>query len=180
MQLVPMRSVFPKLRAYGSSLRGTLGKGIGSVEVGYYDSYQDQGGDNAFINNSEFRVLLGYEREIARELTLGIQYYLEHMMEYGAYRDTLPFFMTARDQDRHVVTLRLTKLLMNQNLILSFFGYFSPSDSDAYLRPTITYKINDQFMIEGGGNIFLGNSRSSFFGQFQDNTNIYAGVKFSF
>ncbi|OQB36035.1 MAG: hypothetical protein BWY09_02066 [Candidatus Hydrogenedentes bacterium ADurb.Bin179] len=180
MQLVPTRSVFPKLRAYGASLRGTLGKGVGSVEVGYYDSYQDQGGDNAFINNSEFRVLLGYEREIARELTLGMQYYLEHMMEYGAYRNTLPFFMAARDQDRHVVTLRLTKLLMNQNLILSFFGYFSPSDSDAYLRPTINYKINDQFMIEGGGNIFLGNSRTSFFGQFQDNTNIYAGVKFSF
>lgn len=180
MQLVPMRSVFPKLRAYGASLRGTVGRGIGNIEIGYYDSYQDPGGNNAFINNSEFRILLGYEREIARELTLATQYYLEHMMDYGAYRGTLPFFMTARDQDRHVITLRLTKLLMNQNLILSFFGYFSPSDTDAYLRPNIIYKINDQFIIEGGGNIFLGNSRTSFFGQFQDNSNIYAGVKFSF
>lgn len=180
MQIFPFRSVFPKLRAYGASLQGALGRGVGSIEIGYYDSREDRGGRKALINNSEFRVLLGYEREIAKELTLGLQYYLEHMMQYGAYRDTLPFFMTARDRDRHVLTVRLTKLLMNQNLILSFFGYFSPSDADAYLRPGITYKISDTITLETGGNIFLGNSRTSFFGQFQDNTNVYAGLRFSF
>lgn len=180
MQLIPFRSVFPKLRVYGASLRGAIGRGIGNVEIGYYDSREDRSGRNAFINNSEFRALLGYEREIAKELTLGLQYYLEHIMNYGNYRDTLPFFMTARDQDRHVITLRLTKLLMNQNLILSFFGYFSPSDMDAYLRPGVTYKINDNMTLETGGNIFLGNSRTSFFGQFQDNTNVYAGLRVSF
>lgn len=180
MQLIPMRSVFPKLNVYGASLRGTVGRGIGNIEVGYYDSRDDRRGRKALINNSEFRMLLGYEREIAKELTLGLQYYLEYMMRYSAYRDTLPFFMTARDRDRHVTTVRLTKLLMNQNLILSLFAYFSPSDSDAYLRPNITYKISDTLTVETGGNIFLGAHKDTFFGQFEDNTNIYAGFRVSF
>lgn len=180
MQLFPIRGTFPKLRAYGGSLRGTVLGGIGNVELGYYDSYQDRSGSNPLVNNSEFRLLLGYEREIAKEFTASVQYYLEYMMHYGNYRDTLPFFMPAKDRDRHVVTLRLTKLLMNQNLILSLFAYMSPSDLDAYLRPNITYKISDDWTVELGGNIFLGDTKTSFFGQFQDNTNIYAGARVSF
>lgn len=180
MQLLPFQGVFPKLRVYGASLRGTLGRGIAHVEMGYYDSYQDSGGRNAFINNSEFRFLIGYEQEIAKEFTAGVQYYLEHMMDYRAYRDSLPFFMVPRDEDRHVFTLRLTKLLMNQNLILSLFGYISPSDKDAYLRPQITYKINDHWTMDAGCNIFLGSSYTSFFGQFQDNSNIYMGIRVAF
>jgi len=55
-----------------------------------------------------------------------------------------------------VVTLRLTQLLMNQNLIWSFFAYYSPSDRDAYLRPAVTYKMSDALQITAGGNVFLG------------------------
>ncbi|HDP35578.1 MAG TPA: hypothetical protein ENN29_10765 [Candidatus Hydrogenedentes bacterium] len=180
MQLLPPRAVFPKLRAYGASLRGMVGSGVGHIEIGYYDSYQDRNGTNPFINNSEFRALLGYEREIARDFTAGVQYYLEYMADYGRYRKTLPFFMPKRDRDRHVFTLRLTKLLMNQNLILSLFAYMSPSDKDAYLRPNVTYKISDIWTVEAGGNVFLGDSKTSFFGQFQNNTNVYAGARLSF
>ncbi|MFO7655712.1 MAG: hypothetical protein R6W78_01485 [Bacteroidales bacterium] len=180
MQLLPPRAIFPKLRAYGASLRGMVGSGVGHIEIGYYDSYEDRSGVNPFVNNSEFRALLGYEREIGRDFTASVQYYLEHMMNYGNYRDSLPFFMPVRDRDRHVFTLRLTKMLMNQNLIVSLFAYMSPSDKDAYLRPNITYKISDIWTVEAGGNIFLGDSTTSFFGQFQDNTNIYAGARLSF
>ena len=180
MQLLPPQPVFPKLRVYGASMRGMIGRGIGHVEIGYYDSYEDRTGRNAFINNSEFRFLAGYEREIKSDFTVAVQYYLEYMMNYGRYRDSLPFFMPARDRDRHVFTLRLTRMLMRQNLILSLFAYASPSDKDAYLRPNITYKLSDHWTVTTGANIFLGDNRTSFFGQFQDNTNIYASLRFSF
>lgn len=36
--------------------------------------------------------------------------------------------------------LRLIKLLMNPNPKLPLLGFFSPSDSDTYLRPNIHYK----------------------------------------
>ena len=179
-RMLPMQATFPKLSVYGASLRGTVGKGIGNIEVGYYDSRQDRGGDKVLINNSEFRLLIGYEQELATELTGGFQYYLEHMMDYDDYRDTLLFFMDARDQDRHLLTARLTKLLMNQDLTLSFFAFYSPSDGDAYLRPKATYKLNDTWTLEGGGNVFLGIAQHSFFGQFEDNSSVFASIRASF
>jgi len=179
-RLFPMQATFPKLSVYGASLRGTVGKGIGNVEVGYYDSRQDRGGDDPFVNNSELRLLVGYEQELAKEFTGGFQYYLEHMMDYDDYRDTLPFFMDARDEDRHLFTARLTKLLMSQDLTLSLFVFYSPSDGDGYLRPKATYKVNDHWTVEAGGNVFLGIAQHSFFGQFEDNSNVYASVRASF
>ncbi len=180
MRLLPPQGVFPKLRVYGASVRGAVGRGIASAEAGYYDSYEDRKGGNVFVNNSEFRLLMGYERELAKELTGGVQYYLEHMVRHGAYRRSLWFFMPERDENRHVFTVRLTKLLLNQNLVLSLFTYYSPSDNDGYLRPNISYKINDHWAVDAGGNIFLGAWNASFFGQFEDNTNVYAGMRWSF
>ena len=176
-----MQATFPKLNAYGASLRGALGKGIANVEAGYYDSRQDRDGDNPFVNNSEFRLLVGYERELAKELTGAVQYYVEHMMDYWAYRNgLLAKLLPARDRDRHLFTVRLTKLLMNQNLTLSLFTYYSPSDGDGYIRPNVKYKVNDRWTVELGGNVFAGESDTSFFGQFKNNTNVFASARLAF
>ena len=79
-----------------------------------------------------------------------------------------------------MISLRLTKLLMNQNLTLSLFTYYSPSDRDAYLRPTVTYKVDDHWTVECGGNLFFGASSTTFFGQFEGNTNVYLATRYSF
>jgi len=84
------------------------------------------------------------------------------------------------ERDRHVLTFRVRKLLMNQNLELSLFAFYSPSDSDAYLRPRVSYKIDDHWKVEIGGNLFLGAERHTFFGQFANNTNIYAALRYAF
>jgi len=174
------RATFPDLSVAGASVRGPVGKGIGNIEVGYYDSRDDDGGDDPLVRNSECRFLMGYEQEVARDFTAGVQYYLEWMMDHEDHRRTLPAGIRARDECRHLVTLRLTKLLMNQNLRLSFFAYYSPSDSDAYLRPKVHYKIDDHWSAEVGGNIFLGAHDHTFFGMFERNTNAYCGVRYSF
>jgi len=44
----------------------------------------------------------------------------------------------------------------------------------------VHYKISDYWSAELGGNVFLGNQEHTFFGQFRDNTNIYAGVRYGF
>ena len=42
------------------------------------------------------------------------------------------------------------------------------------------YKLNDNLALEIGGNIFFGDYPNAFFGQFQNNTNVYAGLRYSF
>lgn len=179
-QNIFQEAVFPNLRVYGASVRGNVGKGIGNAEIGYYQSLDDEGGRDPLINNSEMRYLVGYTQEIARELTAGVQYYVEQLLEYDDYRGSLGAGQPARDEFRHVVTLRLTQLLMNQNLTLSFFGYYSPSDEDAYLRPNVNYRVTDHVTVESGLNIFFGDEPYTFFNQFQNNTNLYAAIRYSF
>ena len=171
---------FPDLNVYGTSIRGVVGKGIGNVEIGYYESAEDESGRNSMINNSEMRYLVGYTQEIGRDFTLGLQYYIEHLQDFYQYKANLPAGQPARDEFRHLTTVRLTKLLMNQDLRLSLFTYFSPSDKDVYMRPIINYKVDDNLAIETGANVFFGDYPQTFFSQFQNNTNIYMGFRYNF
>jgi len=173
------QAIFPDLNVYGASVRGNVGKGIGNLEFGYYESDDDQSGENGNINNSELRFLAGYSQEIGRDFTAGMQYYVEHMLDYSQHKNSSPSGLT-HDRNRHLITVRLTKLLMNQNLRCSLFTYFSPSDKDAYLRPNINYKVTDNLAVEAGANIFFGDYPSTFFGQFRNNTNIYTALRYSF
>jgi len=174
------RAIFPELGVYGASLRGQFMKGIANLEAGYYDSRDDCDGDDPMIRNSETRLMAGYQQELMQDLTLAVQYYLELMADYDAYEETLPVGMNAADEDRHVLTLRLTQQLLNQNLMLSFFAFYSPSDEDAYLRPSVSYKATDNWKFTFGGNVFMGSEDHTFFGQFEDNNNVYASARYSF
>ena len=100
------------------------------------------------------------------------------MQDYDAYLSSAEQYV--KDEYRHLFTLRLTKLLLNQNLILSFFVYYSPSDEDGYLRLNSQYKLTDQWAAVAGGNIFFGAEDHTFFGQFNENNNLYAGLHRTF
>lgn len=173
------QATFPDLNVYGASVLGNVGKGIGNIEVGYYESANDLGGTDPLVNNSELRFLVGYSQEIGKEFTAGVQYYLEHMMDYGNYLDNLPGG-PARDRDRSVVTFRLTKLFAEQTIACSVFTYYSPTDKDAYMRPKINYKVTDDVAVELGANIFFGDHPNTFFGQFENNSNIFTGLRYTF
>lgn len=62
----------------------------------------------------------------------------------------------------------------------SLFTYYSPSNQDFYLRPKISYRIDDRWTAELGGNIFGGKKDYTFFNQFHNNTNIYASIRYGF
>jgi hypothetical protein len=174
------RATYPRLNVWGASARMPMLGGISNIESGYYDSIQDEDGNDFFVRPSEYRILAGFERELAHELTGGFQYYLEAINHYDNYEQALPPGMHPRDQYRHMLTARLTKLLMEQNLTLSLFAYYSPSDVDGYIRPKFSYKLTDNWMLDGGFNLFWGEHDYTFWGRFEDNSNGYLGVHYSF
>ena len=177
------KAFYPRLNTYGGSIRGPFWRGIANFEGAYYDSQQDRSGKDPLIPNSQVRLLWGYEMDlpqVARELTVGVQYYVEIMMNHEEYMRTLPPGAAAGDEARHVITLRVTKQLLNQNLAVGFFAYYSPTDNDAYIRPNIKYKIDDHWTVEVGGNVFIGQQPSTFFGQFRRNSNVYASLRYAF
>jgi hypothetical protein len=171
--------IFPELHVYGFSARGQVASGIGNIESAWYQSIDDKKGTNPLVKNSEIRYLIGYAQDLAKDCNASLQYYIEHMIDYNDHIAGHPFGLQ-RDQNRHVLTLQLTQLLMNQNLELSFSLYYSPSDEDTYFRPGINYKFSDKITMQSGANIFSGKEKDTFFGQFENSTNIYGAVRLSF
>jgi hypothetical protein len=171
---------FPRLAVLGASIRGPVWGGIGNAEAGYYDSLDDRAGSDPLVRNSEWRGLIGFEKELASDLTGSFQYYLEQMADYGEYMGSLTSGTPAKARKRQVMTVRLTRLAVNQNLRLSLFNFYSPGDEDGYLRLSSLYKVNDATRLELGGNFFYGKESYTFFGQFKDSSNIFAGVRTEF
>lgn len=163
--------LFPKLSVYGASLRTAFYKGILNLEIGQRNITPLNDPSTLYFKKDEFRFLIGYEQEIASELTAAVQYYIEIRPNETD---------SALNSDRHLTSIRLTKFLLQQKLTLSFFGFYSPSDGDGYIRLNTSYKVNDDLKIELGSNLFLGSDRTDFFTQFKDNNNLYIGVRYSF
>lgn len=132
------------------------------------------------IPNSQTRWLIGYEMEVARETTLGLQYYQEIQDDQTTYLAALPTGMTARPETRDVLTARLTRSFLDQRLMANLFIADSPSDKDGYVRADLSYNISDALRLNVGINHFYGDSEQTFYGQFQDDSNAYFGLQFGF
>jgi len=180
---------YPRLNVYGASLRGQMAGGILWLEGGYYDSREDQCGKNLFIENSSIKALVGFERQVATDFTGNIQFQTEVMDSYDNYEESYDMMVQAgyipgsypkADEVRTLLTSRWTKQLMMQTLTFSAFGFYSPSDEDAYMRFSVEYKYTDELSLMAGGNIFEGNNRYTMFGQFDMNDNLYLKINYGF
>lgn len=171
---------YPKLSAYGASLQGRALDGVLSLEAGYYDSREDRNGANPMIPNSQTRFLIGYQRQIWEDFTIGVQYYGEYMHDYSKYVKNIPQGFPLEDELRQLVTVRLTQFLMHQTLKLSFFAFYSPSDGDYMLNPEIKYNFSDHIWAAWGANVFGGDKGWTQFGQMDRNDNVYMQFRYEF
>lgn len=167
-----------RLGVYGASARGTWLGGVANLEGAYYDSADDEGSDPN-VPNSQFLGLAGYERELIANLTMGLQYYLEWTQDHDELVANSATPQFEPNEIRHTVTTRLTYRLRQETLMFSLFGFFSPSDEDGHLRPSLTYKWSDAVTLTAGANIMLGDD-AAFFGQLKDNSNAYIRLRYSF
>lgn len=171
---------YPRLNVSGGSIRGPAFGGIINFEAGFYDSLEDLKGDNRLITNSSFRGMAGYEKDLGHDFKVGVQYYFQEMLEYGNYKDSLSPSDYQDERQRHLLTLRLTKLLMSQTLTLSLFTFFSPTDLDYYIRPIMEYDASDQWKIILGADLFGGQNEHTDFGSMKQNSNVYIRLRYSF
>jgi hypothetical protein len=168
---------YPRLSVYGASVQGPLAGGVASLEFGYYDSREDRPGRNPWIENSSLRYLLGYERELRTDFTVRAQYYLEQMLDYGAYKASLPPGAPGKKEYRHLLFLRLTRLLRYQTMEISFIGFYVPSDRDGMVNPQVSYKITDRLSVASGANVFFGKKDFTQFGQLDRDDNLYLRMR---
>lgn len=175
-----LQPTFAPLTSVGASARQPLGRGLVNVEASYYWSRDDGDGGNPLLPNDQLRLLAGYEWEAKTNFTVGLQYYLEWTQDYETLIANSPFPELEPEEFRHLLTNRLTWRAGRDKHTISLFSFFSPSDSDFYLRPAYTYRHNDQWSVVAGGNLFGGDDSHTFFNQLRDASNIYLRVRFHY
>ncbi|MCL4490486.1 MAG: hypothetical protein M1510_01070 [Nitrospirae bacterium] len=171
---------YPELNVYGASLQGRALDGVLSLEGGYYDSRQDRKGIDPLIPNSQTRFLIGYQRQLWEDFTVGLQYYGEYMNNYLSYEKNLPAGFPKEKRLHQLTSVRLTQFLMNQTLRLSFFAFFGPSDRDYLLNPEVKYNFTDSIWSALGANVFGGGKPWTQFGQLSKDDNVYLQVRYEF
>ena len=175
--LVP---TYSRLAVYGASVRGNFAGGVANIEAAYHHSFDDEDGNNPFIPNSELRGLVGYDRELFANFQLGLQYYVEWMQEYASLIAASPTPQFEQKEARHMLTARITWRFLRDNLIFSTVAFVSPNEKDLYLRPSLTYRFNDQIKLAVGGNVLSGDDDHTFFTQLEENSNVYLRARYSF
>lgn len=176
----PPRPTFAPLRVWGASVRSPLGAGLVNAEVAHHDSIDDPAGDKPRLPNSQWRGLLGYERELLPRLTASVQLYLEHTQNHAALLANSPAPEWEPEHNRTLMTTRLTWRDARDRITLSLFGFYSPSDRDGHLRPALDYRFDDHLSLSTGFNLFFGEEDHTFFGQLEDNQNAYLRMRYSF
>lgn len=178
---------YSKLSVYGLSDEGQVGPGIFSFEAGYYDSHEDKSGDNYLVENSKIKYLFGYRQDLSAHFSYGVQVYQEMMMNYYAYESSFQTnnpagFAYRKKELQSTYTLRLTYKAQNETLWLSLFSYLRPDDKDALYKFEVSKKLNDQFKVVAGVNVFTGedNYISREFGMLRDDDNIFVRFNYGF
>lgn len=171
---------FPELSVLGASVRGPALGGIVSAEYGRYFSREDEAGTNPFTPNSDHRVLIGYERELAADLTGGFQYVAQVRSNQRAFETNLPQGFPELEQTRHLITTRITKLARNQTVTLGVFNFWSPNEHDGHLRLSAEYKVTDDWTVSGGSNIFYGPQEDRPFSQLRENSSLFVALRRGF
>ncbi len=171
---------FPRLQALGASWRQPLGPGLFNIEVARYYSVDDRSGTDPFVPNDQERYLLGYEWEAVPNLTVGFQAYLEWTRDHDALLENSPWPQFEVEERRTWLTNRLTWRTRQDRVIWSLFTFYGPTDRDFYLRPQVNWRISDEWSVAAGGNFFGGSDPWTFFAQFEDNSNLYARMRFSY
>lgn len=171
---------FAPLDAYGASLRRPLGPGLVNTEVAWYRSRDDRSGSDPLVPNDQVRLLAGYEWEAATRLTVGFQYYLEWTLDHDALLTASLAPQYEPEEFRQLLTNRLTYTTGRDRYTWSLFTFLSPTDEDVYLRPQFTLRYSDAWSVTAGGNLFAGNHAHTFFGQFEDASNVYLRLRFNY
>jgi len=170
---------YGRLRMGGFSTQGNIKAGLLSGELAYYKT-EDTAGTNPAINNPSVKTLIGLERTLKGNETLGFQFTQDWMLRYNAYRRSLPAGFPARNRVLNAFTIRWRNSLQNDTFKPTVFALYNFDDRDGFFLAEGQKEIRPGAWYIIGIHLFGGRYRHTMFGQFQDNDNLYFTVRYAF
>ena len=117
------------------------------------------------------KLLAGVDWTPGDDWSVIAQIYSVHVLDYES--------CLSANRDDVNTTLHISKDLLNERLTLSGMLYYSLNDQDSFFRAKADYELADGLHLLAGADLFNGRKTGSF-GQYGDNSQLWAKVKYSF
>jgi hypothetical protein len=156
--------------SFSSEIKGLILRGEAAYYNGKYFQTADPLAKDALIQKDYLHYVVGLDFNIG-SVKMSTQFIQQYILDYNDLLDN--------PETNNTATFMARYDMMRETVHLDLFSYIGLDDGDALIRPKITYDFDDSFSILLGSNIFVGD-REGMFGQYQDNSMIYAKIKYHF
>lgn len=156
--------------SFSSEIKGVILRGEAAYYNGKYFQTEDPLAKDALIQKNYLHYVVGLDFNIG-SVKMSTQFIQQYILDYSDLMDN--------PETNNTATFMARYDMMRETVHLDLFSYIGLDDGDALIRPKITYDFDDSFSILLGSNIFVGD-RDGMFGQYQDNSMLYAKIKYNF
>ena len=156
--------------SFSTEIKGVIFRGEGAYYNGKYFQTEDPLAVDALIQTDYLNYVLGLDFSIGGVKMSG-QFIQKYILDYN---DKM-----VENRINNMATVLARYDALRETLHFELFSYIGLTNKDALIRPKITYDYDDSFSILLGSNIFVGD-RAGQFGQYKDNSMIYAKIKYNF
>jgi len=156
--------------SFSSEIKGVILRGEAAYYNGKYYLTEDPLQSDGNIQKDYLHYLVGLDFNLG-PVKLSTQFIQQTILNYDTY--------ISNEQTENTMTFLARFDMFREILHLELFSYIGLSNSDALIRPKITYDFDDSFSILLGSNIFVGDEGGRF-GQYSDNSMMYMKMKYSF
>lgn len=155
--------------SFSTTLGGFVVRGEGAYYNGKYFNSEDPALSDGTVEKNYLHYLVGVGYTLW-DVKLSSQFIQQAILDYEE--------PIKNDELENTITFLASKDFLRETLWLELFSYIGINNSDALIRPKITYDLADGFEVQLGANIFVGDA--GIFGQYDDNDMVYTRVKYSF
>lgn len=173
LQNLTVRPDYHRVSMGGGSFSIPLGDLVIRAEGAYYTGRNFQTtsstAPDATIEKDYLHYMAGIDYTLGG-VKLSAQFIQENILNYetGIYNNEIESTMT----------FLAKKDFLRERLWVELFAYVGLNNSDALIRPKVSYAFADGFDIQTGANLFTGDKGR--FGQYNDNDMLYMKLKYSF
>ena len=156
--------------AFSTEIKGIIFRGEAAYYNGKYFQTTDPLATDAIIQKDYLHYVAGVDFNLGN-VKMSAQFIQQYILDYND--------LMYQDEAVNTATFLAHYDMFRETLHLELFSYIGLTNSDALIRPKVTYDFDDSFSILLGGNIFVGDEQGQF-GQFGDNSMVYAKIKYNF
>jgi hypothetical protein len=174
-----------RIDVIGADAATTLGR-YGLRAEAAYTITQDSRGNNPYIKNPFFFLVMGADRTFIEYLNINVQYLIRVIVNYQNPEATgnpiaieQAVISNQLDQVQQGATVRINYKWLNETLDGEIATVFLTPHFSYSVRPKVTYAFTDRWKGIIGSNLYEGNN-PSFFGYLHHNSTAYAEIRWSF